>query len=50
MAKNAAFTVRISDEIKQAAEKAAREDHRTVASLIEMVLVRYLRERGFLRD
>jgi len=48
MARTAAIGVRVEPSIKEAAEKAAADDHRTVASLLEKVLVEYLRERGYL--
>jgi len=48
MARTAAIGVRVEPNIKEAAEKAAADDHRTVASLLEKVLVEYLRERGYL--
>jgi hypothetical protein len=48
MARTAAIGVRVAPEIKAAAEKAARDDHRTLASLLEKLLVGYLREHGYL--
>jgi len=41
--------VRLSTETKKAAEKAAKDDFRTVSSLVEKLLVEYLREKGYLR-
>lgn len=48
MARTAAIGVRVEPEIKAAAERAAEDDHRTVASLLEKLLVAYLREHGYL--
>jgi hypothetical protein len=41
--------VRLSTETKKAAEKAAKDDFRTVSGLVEKLLVEYLREKGYLR-
>jgi hypothetical protein len=38
MAKDAAISVRLTNEVKQAAEKAAQDDSRSVASLVEKLL------------
>jgi hypothetical protein len=46
--KTATLNLRIAPEIKDAAERAAAEDHRSLTSLFEMLLISYLRERGFL--
>jgi hypothetical protein len=48
MAKGAAISVRVSDEVKEAVEKAARDDVRSTASLVEKVLVLWLRDNGYL--
>jgi hypothetical protein len=48
MSKTAALSVRVDPAVKAAAEKAADADHRSVASLIEKLLVEYLREKGYL--
>jgi hypothetical protein len=39
---------RIEPEIKEALVRAAKDDHRSVSSLVELVLARWLRERGYL--
>lgn len=39
---------RLSPEIKAAAEKAAKDDSRSLSNLIEKVLADWLRERGYL--
>jgi hypothetical protein len=48
MTRTAAIGVRVLPEIKDAAEKAARDDNRSVASLVEKLLIAYLREHGYL--
>lgn len=48
MVRSAAIAVRVEPKIKQAAEKAAAADHRSVASLLEKLLVQHLREAGYL--
>jgi len=35
--------------VRKAAEKAARDDVRSLSSLIEKVLVDHLREKGYMR-
>jgi hypothetical protein len=39
----------VSREVKKALEEAARDDHRSAASLIEKVLVVWLTEKGYLK-
>jgi hypothetical protein len=39
----------VSREVKKALEEAARDDHRSAASLIEKVLVDWLTEKGYLK-
>lgn len=46
--KTASIGIKLEPHIKEAAEKAAVADHRSVASLIEKLLVVYLKEKGFL--
>lgn len=48
MARTAAIGLRVEPEIKEATEKAAAQDRRTVASLIEKVLVEWLKANGHL--
>lgn len=50
MPKAAALSVRVSAPIKRAAELAAQDDHRSVASLVEKVMADWLREHGYLKD
>jgi hypothetical protein len=46
--KTAQVNLKIMPELKAAAERAAREDQRTLTSLIEKLLTDHLRERGYL--
>ncbi len=46
--KTAQITVRINSMLKKAAEKAAAQDHRSLTALIERLLSKHLRSRGFL--
>ena len=48
MAKTAALSVRLTDEVKQALERAAAADSRSTASLAEKVLTQWLREQKYL--
>jgi hypothetical protein len=49
LTRTAAIGIRVEPEIKAAAEKAAKEDRRTVASLVEKVLVEHLENAGYLK-
>ncbi|MUZ63500.1 YlcI/YnfO family protein [Agrobacterium vitis] len=48
MAKTSALSVRVPDEVKEAAEKAAKDDGRSLASYVERVLVQHLKDKGYL--
>ncbi|WCR01068.1 DUF3408 domain-containing protein [Paracoccus aestuarii] len=48
MAKTAAISVRVSQETKEAVEKAASNDDRSVASYIDRLLVQHLKDTGYL--
>jgi hypothetical protein len=50
MAKTSAISVRVSDQVKEAAEKAAANDSRSVASYVEKLLAEHLRAKGYLVD
>jgi len=39
---------RVEPTVKHAAERAAAADHRTLSSLMEKVLLEFLRERGYI--
>lgn len=41
---------RIEREIKEALIAAAKDDHRSVSSLVELIVARWLRERGYLQS
>jgi hypothetical protein len=47
--KTAQFNMRIDPELKEAAERAAADDRRSLSSLIEKLLIDYCRDRGFLK-
>jgi hypothetical protein len=49
MKKDTAISVRVSEAVKKAAEKAAKDDSRSVASLVEKLLVEKLRAMGYLK-
>jgi len=49
MAKTSAISVRVPDDVKSAAEKAAAADSRSVASLVEKLLTDYLKKTGYLK-
>ena len=48
MKKSAALSIRIDEDLKQAIEKAAADDDRSIASYVERVLRSHLREKGYL--
>jgi len=50
MVRSAAIAVRVKPEVKLAAEKAAADDHRSVASLLEKLLVEHLKQAGYLSN
>lgn len=50
MAKTAALGFRIPDDMKAALEAAAKEDDRSVSSLVTIVLREWLRNKGYLKD
>ena len=47
--KTAQVQIRMRPSLKDAAEKAATDDHRSLTSLIEKLLIDYLRKNGYLR-
>lgn len=49
MPKTSAISVRVTDEVKIAVEKAAEADSRSVASYVEKLLAEHLRKQGFLK-
>lgn len=46
--KSATLNLRIEPKIKDAAEKAASNDRRSLTSLVEKLLVDHLRKKGYL--
>lgn len=48
-AKSATLNFRVAPALKQAAERAAKADHRSLTSLVEKLLTDYCRDRGFLK-
>jgi hypothetical protein len=48
--KTALVNLRIRPSLKQAAEKAAADDHRSLTSLIEKLLADHLRKKGYLKS
>jgi hypothetical protein len=50
MSKTHPLGFRIERDIKEALVRAAKDDHRSVSSLVELVMARWLRERGYLAD
>lgn len=48
MARTNPLGVRVTPEIKEALERAARDDDRSVSSMVERILSVWLRERGYL--
>jgi hypothetical protein len=44
------FNMRMTPQLREAAERAAADDARSIASLIEKLLTTYCRERGFLTE
>ena len=48
MARTASIGIRVEPSVKQAAEQAAKDDRRTLAALIELLLVKHLEETGYL--
>lgn len=50
MAKDKALGLRIEEKLKDAMERAAKDDHRSLASLIEKVMSDWLKEKGYLKD
>jgi hypothetical protein len=46
--KTEALSVRVSPAMKKAVEKAAKDDRRSTASMVEKILVQWLDEHGYL--
>ena len=48
MVRSASIGIRLEPDVKAAIEKAAEDDRRSVAALIEKVMVEWLRENRYL--
>jgi hypothetical protein len=48
--KSTQFTLRMDPEVKAAAEKAAVADRRSLAALIELLLIDYCKKRNLLTE
>ena len=48
MAKTHPLGFRVEQDLKEALERAAKEDHRSVSSLVDKVLTEWAREKGYL--
>lgn len=44
--KSATFAVRMRPSVKEAAEELAAEENRSLSSLMETLLIEYLKEKG----
>jgi hypothetical protein len=49
MGKTPSLGIRVQSETKAALEKAAADDLRTISSLVEKILVEWLRKKGYLK-
>jgi len=49
MVKTPSVGLRVHPETKSAIEQAAADDLRSVSSLVEKILIEWLRERGYLK-
>jgi hypothetical protein len=47
--KSVQVNLRLTPGLKAAMDKAAAADHRSITSLIEKVMIEYLKKAGFLR-
>ena len=46
--RNAPLTFRVTPALKQALDRAAKADHRTVANKLEMIVTQWLETHGYL--
>jgi hypothetical protein len=49
MVKDAAISVRLDARVKAAIDKAAEDDHRSTASLVEKILADWAKANGYLK-
>lgn len=50
MAKTHPLGFRIERNLKEALVRAAKDDHRSVSSLVEILIEKWLTEKGYLED
>ncbi|MBW7974506.1 hypothetical protein [Bradyrhizobium sp. BR 10289] len=50
MPKHSAISLRVTDDVKAAAEKAAKARRVPVAAMINDLLIAHLKEKGYLRE
>jgi hypothetical protein len=50
MAKTDALSVRVPSAVKKAVEKAAKDDRRSAASLVEKIVTEWLTKQGYLKS
>lgn len=50
MSKTHPLGFRIERHLKEALVKAAKDDHRSVSSLVEILIEKWLTERGYIED
>ena len=48
MVKEAPISFRVEQELKEALDRAARDDMRSVSSMVEKILTVYLRDKGYM--
>jgi hypothetical protein len=48
--KSLPVSLRLSQEVKAAAEKAAKDDTRSLSSFIEKLVTEHLRKKGYLKE
>jgi len=46
MKKDAVYSMRMSSRVREALKKAAQKEHRTVASLLDKIIIEYLAQEG----
>jgi hypothetical protein len=47
--KNVAISIRVTEDVKKAAEKAAKDDTRSVTSYVEKLIIEDLKAKGYLK-
>jgi len=49
MARNITVKARIEEPVKEALENAAKDDRRTLSQVIELAVIAYLKDKGYLK-